>query len=96
MSASGATAEGTRGGLEPPLASGAFSTTPRGGVAAITGAVGGTVITKLGSADGGCTFDSKFPLALGTLVTETPGEGNSDVDDDILLRDSENLIKVGL
>lgn len=57
------------------------------GVVTIGDAV--AVITKFGNADGGCTLDSRFPLALGTLVKETPGEGRSEVEDDILLTDSE-------
>lgn len=47
------------------------------------------VMTKLGRADGGCTLDSKLPPALGTLARETPGDGSSEVEDDILLRDSK-------
>lgn len=50
------------------------------------------VMTKLGRAEGGCTLDSRFPLALGTLARETPGEGRRDVEDDILLTDSKKVL----
>lgn len=50
-------------------------------------------VIKFGNADGGCTFDNKFPAMLGTLATETPGDGSKDVEDDMLLRDSKNQNK---
>lgn len=46
-------------------------------------------VIKFGNAEGGWTFESKFPPILGTLATETLGDGSKDVDEDILLRDSK-------
>lgn len=48
----------------------------------------GGAAMKLGRAEGGWTFDNKFPETLGTFATETPGDGRRDAEDDILLRDS--------
>lgn len=87
--------EATSGGREPatPVVTGfCWTVCPSVGVGVATGAGTVVVITKLGNADGGCTLDSRFPPALGTLAKETPGDGKSDVEDDILLSDSENSI----
>lgn len=84
--------EGTVGGVYiAELCNGsdaeAFGCVVTNGVA--TGGCTTGEVIKLGKADGGCTLDNKFPLTVGTLATDTLGDGSNDVDDDMLLRDSK-------
>lgn len=52
--------------------------------------VGTAAGIKFGRADGGATFDNRLPVVLlGTFVSDTPGDGNKDTEDETLLKDSK-------